>query len=84
METELLFLVDAVDVESLRIEPVSFVPSSCTLSREEADIRFAVSDEDLFRVFSLSGLSASSFRSCVISEDCVLDPRGVEGEEGGR
>lgn len=34
-----LFLVDAVVVESERIELVSFVPSSCTLSREEVDIR---------------------------------------------
>lgn len=38
-EVATLFLVDAVVVESDRIELVSFVPSSCTLSREEADIR---------------------------------------------
>ena len=62
-ELELLFLVDAVVVESDRIEPVSFVPSSCTLSREEVDLRCAVSKGDFVGVSSLSVLGASWFCS---------------------
>lgn len=38
-EVATLFLVDAVVVESDRMELVSFVPSNCRLSREEVDIR---------------------------------------------
>ena len=47
-EVAMFFSVDAVAVESDRIELVSCVPSSCTLSREETDIRCAVSDGEFF------------------------------------
>lgn len=58
-EVAMLFSVDAVVVESDRIELASFVPSSCTLSREEAEIRCAVSIGDFVGVSSLSGSRAS-------------------------
>lgn len=83
-EVAMLFSVVAVAVESDRIELVSFVPSSCTLLREEAEIRCAVSKGDLVGVSSLSGIRASCLCTDVSSEDCTLDPRGVEGDEGGR
>lgn len=79
----MLFSVDAVAVESDRIELTSLVPSSCTLSREEADIRCAVSNVDFVGVSSSSGFRASLCTG-VSSEGCMLDPRGVEGDEGGR
>ena len=78
------FSVDVVAVESDRIEVASLVPSSCTLSREEVDIRCAVSNGDFVGVSSLPVLKASCFGTGVSSEDCRLDPRGVEGDEGGR
>ena len=76
-------LVDAVAVESDRMELASFVPSSCTLPREEADIRCAVSKGDFVGVSSLSRLRVSCLCICVASEDWILDPRGVEGEDSG-
>ena len=78
------FLVDAVAVESDLIELVSFVPSNCTLSREEADIRCVVSRGDFVGVSSLSRLRSSCLCICAASEDGILDPRGVEGDEGDR
>lgn len=83
-EEAMLCLVGAVVVESDRMELVSFVTSSCTLSREEADIRCAVSKGDFFGVSSLSGLRVSCLCICVTSADCIVDPRGVEGDDGGR
>ena len=83
-DVAMLFLVDAVAVESDRIELVSSVPSSWTLSREEADFRCAVSKGDFFGVSSLSVLMASCSCTCATSEGCIVDPRGVEGEEGSR
>ena len=80
----MLFSVDAVAVEFDLIELASFVPSNCTLSREEADIRCAVSNGDLLEVCSLSALRTSCFGIGVSSEGCTLDPRGVEGDDGGR
>ena len=80
----MLFSVDAVAVEFDRIELASFVPSSCTLSREEADRRCAVSNGDFFGVSSLSELRASCFCIGGSSEDSTMDPRGVEGDEGSR
>ena len=82
-DVAILFSVDAVAVESDRIELTSSVPSSCTLSREEADIRCIVSNVDFVGVSSLSGFRASLCTG-VSSEGCMLDPRGVEGDEGGR
>lgn len=82
-EVAMLFSADAVAVESDRIELASFVPSSCTLSREEADVGYAVSNGDFIGVSSVSGLRASSLGTGVSSEDCMFDPRGVEGDEGG-
>lgn len=79
----MFFSVD-VAVESDRIDAASFVTSSCRLSWEEVDIRFAKSKERFVGVFSLSGWRASFSFTGVSSEDCNVDPRGVEGEEGGR
>ena len=78
------FSVDAVAVEFDRIELASLVPSSCTLSREEADRRCAVSKGDFLGVSSLSGLRASCFCIGVPSKDSTMEPRGVEGDEGSR
>ncbi len=75
--------VAAVAVESDRIELTSFVPSSCTSSRPEAESLCVVSNEGFVGVSSLSGFTASLCTS-VSSEVCMLDPRGVEGDEGGR
>lgn len=58
-EIAMFFSVDVVAVESDRIEVASFIPSSCVLSREEVDIRCAVSNVD-FGVSSVSGLTVSS------------------------
>ena len=75
--------VAAVAVESDRIELTSFVPSNCTSSRPEADSRCVVSNGGFVGVSSLSGFTASLCTS-VSSKVCILDPRGVEGDEGGR
>ncbi len=83
-DAAVLFLVDVVVVESDRIELASVTPSSCTLSREEDDIRCAVSNGDFFGVTSFSRFGSSGLCACVTSEDCIVDPRGVEGDEGGR
>lgn len=80
----MVFSIDAVAVEFDRIDLASFVPSSCTLSREEADRRCAVSNGDFLGVSSLSSLRLSCFGIGVPSEDCTLDPRGVEGNDGFR
>ena len=79
-EEAIVFSVDIVAVESDRVEVASFEPSSCTLSRGEVDIRCAVSDGDLVRVCPVSGSRVSCFGAS--SEDCTLDTRGVEGDEG--
>ena len=83
-EVAIFFSVDVVAVESDRIEVASFVPSSCTLSREEVDMRCAVSNGDFLGVYSLSGLRSSWSCTGLSSEDCVLKLRGVEGDDGGR
>ena len=83
-DVTMLFLVDAVAVESDRIELASFVPSSCRLSREEDELRCAGGSGIFFGVSSLSVLRAACSCTCVTSEDCMSEPRGVEGDEGGR
>ena len=83
-ELAMIFSVEAVGVESECIEVASFVPSNCTLSREEVDIRRAVSSGDFLGVFSLSRLVSSCMWTGVSSEDCGLEPRGVDGDDGGR
>ena len=83
-ELAMIFTVEAVGVESDCMELASFVPSNCTLSREDVDIRRAVSSGDFLGVFSLSGLVSSCLCTGVSSEDCVLEPRGVDGDDGGR
>ena len=83
-EVAMFLSVDVVAVESDRIEVASFDPSSCTLSREDVDKRCAVSNGDIFGVFPVSGLGASFLGTGVFSEDCISDPRGVDGDEGGR
>lgn len=83
-DVAMILALDAEAVEVGRIELASFVPSSCTLSREEADRRCAVSNGDFLGVSSLSRLRLSCFGIGVPSEDSTLDPRGVEGNDGGR
>lgn len=83
-EVAMIFSVDAVAVEFDRIELASLVPSSCTLFREIADRRCAVSNGDFLGVSSLSRLRLSRFGIGVPSEDSTLDLRGVEGNDGGR
>ena len=78
-----VFSVHAVAVEPDGIEPASFVPSSCTLSREEAGVELAVSKGDLVGISSVSRLRAMGLGTGVSSEDSILDPRGVVGDEGG-
>ena len=93
VDAAVLFLVDAVAVESDCIELASFVPSSCTLSREEDDVLGALWEGNflgvsslsvLIGISSLSVLRAACSCACVTSEDCMSEPRGVEGDEGGR
>lgn len=81
-EVALFFSVDIIAVESDRVEIASFAPSSCTLSMEEVDIRCAVSSGAFVGVSPVFGSSSSCLGSS--SEDCTLDTRGVEGDEGGR
>ena len=83
-EVAMVFSADAVALEFDRIELASFVPSSCTLSREEAERRCAVSNGDFLGVSSLSRLRLSCLGIGVPSEDSTLDPWGVEGNDGGR
>ena len=83
-DVALLFLVDVVAVESDRIELASLVPSSCTLSTEEGDVRCAVCNGIFLGVSSLSVLRAACSCGCVNSGDCISEPRGVDGDEGGR
>lgn len=83
-ELAMIFSVEAVGVESECIEAASFVPSNCTLSREGFDIRRAVSSGDFLGVSSLSGMVSSCLWTIVSSEDCALEPRGVDGDDGGR
>ena len=83
-ELAMTFSVEAVGVEPDCIEVASFVPSNCTLSREEVDIRRAVSSGDFLGVLSLSGLVSSCLWTGVSPEDCILEPRGVDGDDGGR
>ena len=58
-EVAILFLLDSVAVESDRMELASFVPSSCTLSREDDDMRCVVSNRVFLGVFSSSVLRVS-------------------------
>ena len=83
-DVAILFSADVVTAESDGIEIASFAPSSCTLSREEADIRCAVSDDGFVGVSSLPTSRGSSLCIVVSSEDLVLETRGVEEDEGGR
>lgn len=83
-ELAMILSVEAVGVESECIEVASFVPSNCTLSREEFDIRRVVCSGDFLGVFSSSGLLSSCLWTGVSSDDCVLGPRGVDGDDGGR
>ena len=93
VDAAVLFLVDAVAVESDCIELASFVPSSCMLSREEDGVPGALCEGSSLGVSSLSVLGGVSTLSvlraacsctCFTSKDCMSEPRGVEGDEGGR